>query len=54
MKIIAQWLPFQFVEGEFTLLSKPFTTKQQAEKARLKYPKPQRKKIGVGLIRIRQ
>jgi hypothetical protein len=37
-KIIEQWLLFKYVGGEFTPLSKPFKTKEQAEKARLKYP----------------
>jgi hypothetical protein len=34
MKIIEQWLLFKYVNGEFTPLSKPFKTKNQAEKAR--------------------
>jgi hypothetical protein len=54
MNIIEKWLLFQVIEGEFTLLSKPFKTKRLAEKARLKYPEPQRKKIGVGVIRMKQ
>jgi hypothetical protein len=36
-KIIEQWLLFRYIEGQFTPLSKPFKTKEQAEKARLKY-----------------
>ena len=52
MKIIEQWLFFQVIEGEFTLLSKPLKTKRLAKKARLKYSESQRKKIGVGAIRI--
>jgi hypothetical protein len=51
MKIIEQWLLFRYVGGEFTPLSKPFTTKEQAEKARLKYPERERRTIGVGLVR---
>jgi len=47
----AQWLLFKYVGGEFTLLSKPFKTKEQAEKARLKYPERQRKTIALGVIR---
>jgi hypothetical protein len=50
-KIIEQWLLFKYVQGEFTLLSKPFRTKEQSEKARLKYPERERKTIGVGVIR---
>jgi hypothetical protein len=37
--------------GELTPLSKPLKNKQQAEKARLKYPERERKAIGVGVIR---
>jgi hypothetical protein len=46
-----QWLLFMYIEGEFTPLSKPFDTKEQAEKARSKYPERERKRIGVGVIR---
>jgi len=52
MKIIEQWLLFMYIEGQFTPLSKPFKTKDQAEKARLKYPERERGTIGVGVIRI--
>jgi hypothetical protein len=41
-KIIERWLLFKFISGEFTPLSKPFKTKDQAEKAR------------VGVIRIKK
>jgi len=51
-KIIDQWLLFTFERGEFTPLSKPFKTKESAEKARLKYPERKRGTIGLGLIRI--
>jgi len=51
-KIIEQWLLFRFEHGEFTPLSKPFKTKELAEKARLKYPERKRGTIGLGLIRI--
>jgi hypothetical protein len=50
-KIIEQWLLYKYIEGEFTPLSKPFKTKQQAEKAREKYPERERGTIGVGLVR---
>jgi hypothetical protein len=52
MKIVEQWLLFKYIEGQFTPLSKPFKTKDQAEKARLKYPERERGAIGVGVIRI--
>jgi hypothetical protein len=51
-KIIEQWLLYSFISGEFTLLSRPFKTKDQAEKARQKYPERERGTIGVGVIRI--
>jgi hypothetical protein len=51
-RIIEQWLLFRYVGGEFTPLSKPFKTKVQAEKARLKYSDRERKAIGIGVIRI--
>jgi hypothetical protein len=50
-KIIEQWLLFKYVGLEFTPLSKPFKTREQAEKARLKYPERERKAIGVGVVR---
>jgi hypothetical protein len=50
-KIVEQWLLFRYIDGQFTPLSKPFKTREQAEKARQKYPDPERKAIGVGLIR---
>jgi hypothetical protein len=45
-KIIEQWLLFKYIDGQFTPLSKPFKTKQQAGKARRKYPERERKTIG--------
>ena len=33
-KIVEQWLLFEYVGLEFTPLSKPFKTREQAEKAR--------------------
>jgi len=51
-KVIEQWLLFKYIDGEFTPLSKPFKTKEQAEKARLKYPERERRTIGVGVIRL--
>jgi hypothetical protein len=51
-KNIEQWLLYEYIGGEFTPLSKPFKTKEQAEKARLKRPERERRKIGIGVIRI--
>ncbi len=53
-KIIEHWLLFQYVGPKFTPLSKPFKTREQAEKAREKYPERLRKGIGVGVIRIKK
>jgi hypothetical protein len=53
-KIVERWLLFEYVGLEFTPLSKPFKTKEQAEKAREKYPERLRKRIGVGVIRIKK
>jgi hypothetical protein len=52
-KIIEQWLLFKYVSLEFTPLSKPFKTREQAEKAREKYPERLRKRIGLGVIQIK-
>ena len=52
-KIIERWLLFKYVGGEFTPLSKPLQKKEQAEKARLKYPERERKAIGIGVIRTK-
>jgi hypothetical protein len=53
-KTTQQWLLFKYIAGEFTPLSKPFKTKSQAEKARLKYPERQRKTIAIGVIRLKK
>jgi len=52
-KISERWLLFKYVGLEFTPLSKPFKSKEQAEKARLKYPERERKAIGIGVIRTK-
>jgi hypothetical protein len=49
-----RWMLFQYAHGKFTPLSKPFKTKEQAEKAREKYPERERKRIGLGVIRIKR
>jgi hypothetical protein len=53
-KIVERWLLFEYVGLEFTPLSKPFKTREQAEKAREKYPERLRKTIGLGVIRIKK
>jgi hypothetical protein len=51
-KIVEQWLLFKYIGGRFTPLSKPFKTRERAEKARLKYPQRERKSIGLGVVRL--
>lgn len=51
-RIIERWLLFKYIDGELTPLSKPLKTKEQAEKARLKYPERERRTVGVGVIRL--
>jgi hypothetical protein len=53
-KIVQQWILFEYVDGQLTPLSKPFKSKKLAEKERKKYSQRERKKIGLGLIRIKQ
>jgi hypothetical protein len=53
-KIIERWLPFKYIHGQFTPLSKPFKTKAAAEKTRLKLPERERREAAVGVIRIKK
>ena len=53
-KTTGQWLLFEYVGLEFTPLSKPFKTREQAEKAREKYPERLRKTVGLGVIRTKE
>ena len=53
-KIVEKWLLYKYVGLEFTPLSKPFKTREQAEKAREKRPESERRKIGVGVIRTKK
>jgi hypothetical protein len=52
-KTIERWLLFKYIGGEFTPLSKPLKKREEAEKARLKYPERERKMIGIGIIRTK-
>jgi len=52
-KAIERWFLFKYIHGEITFLSKPLKTRRLAEKARSKYPERERKKIGVGVTRIK-
>ena len=53
-KLNVQWLLFTYIDGQITLLSKPFKKRADAEKAREVLPERQRKKIGIGVIRYPQ
>jgi hypothetical protein len=46
-----RWVLFEYQKRELVVLSKPFKTKALAEKARLKYPDSERKKIGIGAVK---
>ena len=50
-KIIERWVLFRYVDGEFTPLAKPFKSKAAAEKAREKFPGPERRMTGIGVVR---
>jgi hypothetical protein len=52
MKSSARWVLFEYKGLELVILSKPFKTKKLAEKARLKYPERDRRKIGIGVVRV--
>jgi len=52
MKSSVRWLLFEYQGLELIILSKPFKTKELTEKARLKYPERERRKIGIGVVRL--
>jgi len=52
MKTSVRWLLFEYKGLELVILSKPFKTKELAEKARQKYPESRAKKIGIGVVRV--
>jgi hypothetical protein len=51
MKTTERWVLFKYVGTDLTPLSKPFKTKELAEKARLKFSERERRAIGLGVIR---
>ena len=51
-KATNRWILYTCLEGEVTPLSRPFTRKVDAEKAREKYPEKDRKAIVLGLLRF--
>jgi hypothetical protein len=52
MKSSVRWVLFECQGLELVILSKPFKTKELAEKARLKYPDRARRKIGIDVVRV--
>ncbi len=51
-KTTEKWFLFEYIGMQLTPLSKPFKKKEHAEKERMKYPERERKKIGLGVVRI--
>ena len=47
-----EWFLFDYKDGVPDVVSKPFKTKADAEKAREKYPAKERGRIGVGIRQI--
>jgi Txe/YoeB family toxin of Txe-Axe toxin-antitoxin module len=52
MKTSVRWVLFEYKGLELVILSKPFKTKEQAEKARQNYPEHWARKIGIGVVRV--
>jgi len=52
VKTTVRWLLFEYKGLELVILSKPFKTKELAEKARLKYPDRIRRQIGIGVVQV--
>ena len=50
-KSSVKWLLYKYESPEFTPLSRPFKSREEAEKAREKYPEKERRTIGVGVIK---
>jgi hypothetical protein len=53
MEKSVRWPLFEYQGLELVILSKPFKTKKLAEKARLKYPNRERRKVGIGVVRLK-
>jgi hypothetical protein len=51
MKTSVRWVLFEYEERQPVILSKPFKTKKEAEKARLKLPPKRARKVGIGVLR---
>jgi len=52
MKTSERWFLFEYQGRELVILSKGFKTKELAEKSRQKYPDRERRKIGIGVVRV--
>jgi hypothetical protein len=52
MKSSVRWVLFEYKGLQLVILSKPFKTKELAEKARQKYPDRVAREIGVGIVRV--
>jgi hypothetical protein len=50
MKTSTKWVLFEYKGLQLVILSKPFRTKQLAERARLKFPERTARKIGIGKV----
>ena len=50
-KTIEKWLLYKYIGLEFIPLSKPFKTREAAEKARQKYSERERRAIGLGVVK---
>jgi len=48
MKTSKRWVLYEYRGSELVILSKPFKTKKDAEKARLKLSDRERQKVGIG------
>lgn len=45
---VGRWFLFEYKHGRLVILSKPFVTKEAAERVRLKFSERERRKIGIG------
>jgi hypothetical protein len=52
MKTSVRWVLFEYIEREPKVLSKPFKTKKEAEKARSKPPERRQRRVALGVIRV--
>jgi hypothetical protein len=53
-KMIEKWFLFEYIGLQLTPLSKPFKKKVFAEKERMKYPERERKRMGLGVVRVKE